>query len=85
MSVNICDIEITTGINKGKLCRDINKYCRHKKVICEICKEEFSHKSSYLRHKKTVHNEKQKVAIVKRNFLFARLSIPSDTRSTASI
>ena len=67
MSINTCDIEITTGINKGKLCRDINKYCRHKKSICEICKEEFSHRSSYLRHKKIAHGEKQKVAIVKRD------------------
>ena len=67
MSINTCDIVITTGINKGKMCRDINKYCRHKKVVCEICKEEFSHKSSYLRHKKTAHSEKQKVSIVKRD------------------
>lgn len=65
---NTCTIPIATGINKGKICKDINKYCRHKKVICDICKEEFSHKSSYERHRKFSHpNIKKKIVINKRN------------------
>ena len=68
MPENTCCIIITTGVNKGKMCKDINRYCRHKKTKCEICGEEFSHKSSYNRHKKTAHKqEKKKISIVKKD------------------
>lgn len=67
MPLNNCDIIIATGSNKGKCCRDINKYCRHKKTKCDTCGEEFSHKSSYQRHCKQVHPpQKRKVAVLKK-------------------
>lgn len=66
MPTNTCDIIIATGINKGKKCKDINKYCRHQKTTCSLCGEKFSHKSSYQRHIKVVHasaSVKKKVKI----------------------
>lgn len=64
---NTCTIPVMTGSNKGKLCKDINRYCRHRKTICEICKEEFSHKSSYERHRRVAHvQKKKKVCIIKK-------------------
>lgn len=64
---NTCTIPVMTGSNKGKLCKDINRYCRHKKTICDICKEEFSHKSSYERHRRLAHiSKKKKVCVVKK-------------------
>jgi hypothetical protein len=58
MPVNLCEIIVSTGTNKGKRCCDINKYCRHQKTNCSLCGEAFSHKSSYLRHRKTVHGDR---------------------------
>jgi uncharacterized C2H2 Zn-finger protein len=62
---NTCDIIITTGNNTGKKCRDINKYCRHEKTTCDICGEQFGHKSSYLRHVKQAHPPEKKKIVVK--------------------
>jgi hypothetical protein len=56
MPTNTCSILISTGSNKGKKCRDINKYCRHRKTKCSVCGEEFSHLSSYQRHQRTTHS-----------------------------
>lgn len=67
MPTNTCDIIIATGSNKGKRCSDINKYCRHEKTKCDICGEEFSHKSSYQRHRKSSHpSYKTKVEVSKK-------------------
>ena len=66
---NSCDMMIMTGNNKGKLCKDINKYCRHHKTRCETCGETFGHKSSYLRHIKVSHplvTKKVKIRVVKK-------------------
>lgn len=66
MPVNLCEIIVSTGTNKGKRCCDINKYCRHQKTVCPSCGEEFSHKSSYLRHRKvhtSEHNGKRSVTV----------------------
>lgn len=65
---NTCDIVITTGNNIGKLCRDINKYCRHKHMHCKLCDELFSHKSSYERHLRLTHKVAKKTPkIVKKS------------------
>lgn len=55
MSANTCTISISTGANKGKLCKDVNRYCRHQPCCCDICDEKFSHKSSMERHKLHKH------------------------------
>lgn len=52
---NECSILITRGRNKGKLCRDINRTCRHKDIICTNCGEEFSYKHTYIAHSKQCH------------------------------
>lgn len=67
MPKNTCNIMIMTGSNKGKLCTDINKYCRHQKTTCSTCGEEFSHKSSYQRHLKSIHPPiRKKINVVKK-------------------
>lgn len=58
---NSCTIPIATGINKGKLCRDINKYCRHRASTCDVCGEIFRHRSSLDRHKINKHPQKKVV------------------------
>jgi hypothetical protein len=47
---NECSISITRGRNKGKLCRDVNRTCRHKDILCPNCGEEFSYKHTYTAH-----------------------------------
>lgn len=47
---NECSIPITRGRNKGKLCRDVNKTCRHQSVQCPNCGEDFSYKHTYTAH-----------------------------------
>ena len=49
---NECSISITRGRNKGKLCRDVNRTCRHKDILCPNCGEEFSYKHTYTAHAK---------------------------------
>lgn len=71
MPSNTCEIIIATGSNKGKRCSDINKYCRHQKTKCDMCGEEFSHKSSYQRHRKISHpvvasEKKKKISVIKK-------------------
>lgn len=70
MPFNTCDMIIVTGSNKGKRCCDINKYCRHQKTKCDLCGEEFNHKSSYQRHIKTVHGhgctQRRKVTVTRK-------------------
>ena len=41
---------ITKGNNKGKICKDANKWCKHKRVYCEFCKRTFSYQHSYNGH-----------------------------------
>jgi len=48
--VNNCTMIITKGNNKGKMCKDINRWCKHKRVYCEYCKRTFSYQHSYNGH-----------------------------------
>lgn len=48
--VNTCTMVITKGINKGRLCKDMNRWCKHKKVFCDKCKRTFSYQHSYNAH-----------------------------------
>lgn len=47
---NSCTMEITRGKNKGKLCKDINRICRHHKIVCTVCGEVFSYKHTHAAH-----------------------------------
>lgn len=47
---NECLISITRGRNKGKLCREVNRTCRHKSIQCPNCGEDFSYKHTYTTH-----------------------------------
>lgn len=47
---NQCSITITRGRNKGKLCRVVNKTCRHQTIRCPNCGEDFSYKHTYTAH-----------------------------------
>lgn len=48
--VNICAMIITKGVNKGKLCKEVNRWCKHKKMYCNQCKRVFSYQHSYNAH-----------------------------------
>lgn len=50
---NQCSITIKRGRNKGKLCREVNKTCRHQSIQCPNCGEDFSYKHTYTSHAKT--------------------------------
>lgn len=47
---NLCEIIITRGKNKGKMCKNINRTCRHKKITCQKCGVEFSYRHTYVAH-----------------------------------
>lgn len=53
MSQNSCTINITQGKNKGKMCGEVNKKCRHKPATCEFCNRVFKRDTSYFNHIKT--------------------------------
>lgn len=48
--VNSCTIVITKGNNKNKLCKDVNRWCKHKKVHCNHCDRTFSYQHTYNAH-----------------------------------
>jgi len=48
--VNTCTLIITKGFNKGKLCKDVNQWCKHKKVTCDRCSKIFSYQHTYAAH-----------------------------------
>lgn len=47
---NECSIIITRGRNKGNMCRDVNRTCRHQSIQCPNCGEDFSYKHTYTAH-----------------------------------
>lgn len=50
---NQCSITIKRGRNKGRLCREVNKTCRHQSIQCPNCGEDFSYKHTYTTHAKS--------------------------------
>ena len=60
---NHCTAPITRGKNKGKVCRDVNRICRHQKHSCPHCGEDFSYKHTYVTHTKCCANSRRKVHI----------------------
>jgi hypothetical protein len=48
--VNECSMVITKGINKGKLCKDIHKWCKHKSLRCAACKRAFRYQHTFDTH-----------------------------------
>ena len=64
---NHCEIIITTGPNTTKMCKNVNKYCRHKQVICHLCQTVFGHQSSLDRHIQKNHKERKKIRVVKKD------------------
>lgn len=57
-----CTIVLSKGLNKGKLCYEVNQKCRHKQFIC-LCGTEFSSDISYNRHRRGCDAQKTKVLI----------------------
>lgn len=55
--VNTCTLIITKGLNKGKLCKDVNQWCKHKKVTCDRCNKIFSYQHTYAAHVCTVAHQ----------------------------
>jgi uncharacterized C2H2 Zn-finger protein len=60
--VNTCTMIITKGYNKGKLCKVVNQWCKHKKVTCERCNKSFSYQHTYIAHVCTA-NQTLKVTV----------------------
>lgn len=70
---NTCSITITRGKNKGKLCKNVNKTCRHQTIQCPNCGEDFSYKHTYSSHtricmanRRTEQNDKRKITYIKK-------------------
>ena len=71
----MCTLPITRGKNKGRLCREANKTCRHQILACHKCREEFSYKHTHTAHIKLCTGPKirKKVVIIKKNHLLDRI------------
>jgi hypothetical protein len=63
---NTCSITINRGRNKGKVCKDVNKTCRHQNMQCENCGEIFSYKHTHSAHMKLCAPHKRKTTVVKK-------------------
>lgn len=48
-----CDIVFHKGKNKGKICGNISKICRHQRVECVNCGHIFGYKHNYTAHLRT--------------------------------
>lgn len=73
---NNCPITITRGKNKGKMCRDVHRTCRHQNIQCPNCGEEFSYKHTYTTHSRACapnSGRKKKAHIIKKKQLLDRI------------
>lgn len=61
--VNICTMIITKGANKGKMCKDVNRWCKHKKMQCADCKRTFSYQHSFNAHQCSVPKPKVQIRV----------------------
>lgn len=48
--VNTCTIVITKGVNKGKLCKNVHRWCKHKSISCSTCLHSFRYQHTYDTH-----------------------------------
>lgn len=60
---NTCTIIITKGANKGKLCKDIHKWCKHKSITCSTCNRTFRYQHTYDSHTCDIKPKKEKIKI----------------------
>lgn len=61
--VNICTNIITKGANKGKMCKDVNRWCKHKKIQCSNCKRVFSYQHSFNAHQCSISKPKVQIRV----------------------
>lgn len=56
-----CQVVISRGRNKGKICGDINQKCKHttEPMVCSICGTSYTRSTSYYRHIKTHETQSQ--------------------------
>ena len=64
---NACDIIITRGNNKGLICKNVHKWCKHKSIHCPSCKRSFRYQHSYGSHLCEGHSHKIKVNVKKKD------------------
>ena len=48
--VNNCTVAITKGPNKGRLCMDVHRWCKHKSIYCSVCKKSFKYQHTFRAH-----------------------------------
>lgn len=61
-----CEIIITQRKNKGKMCGEVNKQCRHNNNICDVCNRSYRSATSMYNHKRSCHNTDKIKPIIKR-------------------
>lgn len=73
---NNCQIIITRGKNKGKVCSEINRVCRHQAIQCPNCGEEFSYKHTFTTHARScIPIKRKKTNIVKKASIIDRINM----------
>lgn len=60
---NTCTVIITKGANKGKLCKDIHKWCKHKSITCSTCNRTFRYQHTYDSHTCEIKPKKGKIKV----------------------
>ena len=60
---NNCTIVIVKGPNKGKMCKDVNRWCKHKSIVCNECQHTFKYQHTFNAHVCTASKTKVKVKI----------------------
>ena len=61
--VNNCTIVIAKGPNKGKMCKDVNRWCKHKSIVCSECQHTFKYQHTFNAHVCTANKTKVRVKI----------------------
>jgi len=69
---------ITRGVNKGKLCRDANQWCKHNKITCTHCKKTFNYLHTYTAHVCAVADQTSKIKINVKTKTFPQFQVITD-------
>ena len=65
--VNTCTMVITKGLNKGNLCKNVHRWCKHKSIVCPMCYHSFRYQHTYDSHTCELSRVKLRISVKPKN------------------